>query len=198
MAVAAALAGCSSNYFKDATDWEAVHARGAKSDALSSIRAAGFDKCPNLLEDAVLHATEGRNGYSVVGWSPTETDSRTATVNIFFTQNGDPVQADVTAGLDASGKCFARWTSNRVWRTTCDRLLRRAEWLRDYKLFAKATNESSVYKKDGGNIVVSLTGIGASKCLVMAGETAYWLGPSPDAPQVEHFPYQQNDEGLSP
>ncbi|MBL8257051.1 MAG: hypothetical protein JNJ62_10660 [Pseudoxanthomonas mexicana] len=149
------------------------------------------------MEDAILHATEGYDGYSVAGWSPTETDRRTATAIIFFTRHGDHVQAEVTAGVDGSGKCFARWTSSRVWRTTCDRLLRKSEWLSDYDLFARVTNASAIYKKDGGNITVSLTRVGSGKCLMIAGETAYWLGPSRDVPQVEHFPYEQDDEESS-
>ena len=189
-----ALSGCASNYFKDSTDWEGLHARGSKSAALSSMRSTGFDSCPNLMEDAILHATEGYDGYAIAGWSPNETDRRTATAIIFFIRDGDHVQAEVTAGVDGSGKCFARWTSSRVWRTTCDRLLRKAEWLRDYELFAQATSASAVYKKDGGNIAVSLTQVGSGKCLMVAGETAYWLGPSRDAPQVEHLPYKQADE----
>ena len=192
--LAACLPGCSSNYFKDGADWEALHARGSTSAALPSIRSAGFESCANLLEDGILHATEGHDGYSVVGWSPTETDDRSSTVIIFFIQDGDHVQAEVTAGLDGSGKCFARWTSTRTWRETCDRLLRKSEWLSDYKLFAQATSDSAIYKRDGGNINVSLTRIGHRRCLMIAGETVYWLGPSRDAPQVQHFPYKQEQE----
>ena len=185
-------------YFKDDTDWEALHVSGKKPAALDQILAAGFITCRNLMEDAILHATSGRDDFSFTGWSPSETDRRTANATMIFMEDGDLVHADASAGLDGSGKCFAKWTSTRVWRTSCDRLHRKSEWLREYELFSRPESGVSIYKREGSGITVVLTDVGVSKCLMIAGETSYWLGPSPDAPQLEHFPYEQDEKDPAP
>ena len=190
--------GCSSTYFKDEIDWDALHKRAEPPTALTPILAAGFDTCRNLLEDAILHSTGGAEGFSYTGWSPDETDRRTANATMIFEQDGDAVHADVSAGLDGSGKCFAKWTTTRVWRTSCQRLHRKSEWLREYGLSVTPAEATSIYQREGSGITVVLTDIGAHRCLMVAGETAYWLGPSPDAPQVEHFPSLQEKEDSSP
>ncbi|QNN78981.1 hypothetical protein IAE60_06110 [Pseudoxanthomonas mexicana] len=198
--VAASLlaAGCSSTYFKDDTDWEALHVSGKKSAALDQILAAGFGTCRNLMEDAILHATGGREDFSFTGWSRDETDRRTANATVIFMEDGDAVHSDVSAGLDGSGKCFAKWTSTRVWRTSCDRLHRKSEWLRQYELSSKPEDGVSIYQREGSGITVVLTNVGVGKCLMIAGQTAYWHGPSPDAPQLEHFPYTQDEKDPAP
>ena len=198
--VAASLlaSGCSSTYFKDDTDWEALHVSAKRPAALDQILAAGFGTCRNLMEDAILHATGAREDFSFTGWSPDETDRRTANATMIYMEDGDAVHSDVSAGLDGSGKCFAKWTSTRVWRTSCDRLHRKSEWLREYGLSSKPENGVSIYRKEGSGITVVLTDVGVSRCLMIAGETAYWLGPSPDAPQLEHFPYKQDEKDPAP
>jgi hypothetical protein len=198
VAVSILVSGCSSTYFRDDTDWEALHVSGKKPAALEQILAAGFGTCRNLMEDAILHATGGRDDFSFTGWSPDETDRRTANVTMVFIEDGDVVHADASAGLDGSGKCFAKWTSTRVWRTSCDRLHRKSEWLREYRLFSKPKEEVAIYQREGSGITAVLTDVGVGKCLMIAGETAYWLGPSPDAPQLEHFPYEQDKKDAAP
>ncbi len=178
--------GCVSHYFRDDVDWQTLHKQDSESPALQQIAAAGFDSCKNLLSDAVLHATDGESAYSLTGWSPTSTDHRPATITLVFEKNGDTLHADVTAGLDASGKCFARWQLNRVWRASCSRVKERAESLADYNLFASVSDNTSVYRSEASGISVILTQLGAHRCLMTSGETGYWEGEGKDLSNPSH------------
>ena len=188
-ALALAASGCAGDYLRDTTDWHALHRQAETSVAGDTLAQKGFTACRNLFEDAILHATEARDNTPVVSHSPAGIDLRPVSAMIAYADKGDTVHADVLAGVDGSGRCFANWRISRVWRASCRRLEAELEWLRPYAPFAEPSPRTTAYRADGSGITVFLTRVGFGRCLMTAGETVYWEGEGQDVPEVNHLPF---------
>lgn len=184
------LSACTApGYLKDSADWQAIHRNAVPSPAGTLLARQGFKSCINLFEDAILHATEGHRAEAITGHSPGNIDLRPVTATLAFAAKGDIVHANVIAGVDRTGKCYADWRTSLVLRTSCRRAASEADWLREYSPIASPSPRTTAYGKDGGNITVMLTRVGFRRCLVTSGETAYWEGDGQDVPEVNHIPF---------
>jgi hypothetical protein len=141
----------------------------------------GFSSCPNLLDAAIRHATGG--GRSGAGWGGGYDDTlniRPVSYTFVDGSGWSTRHANVTVGLDGSGKCFANWRVSQAWPVSCDTLIGKACWIREYPEQDRFEDGTSMRKHQDGSITIFLSPTGPHSCLVSEGETIYYTGTGSD------------------
>ena len=171
--------GCAVADLRD-PDWQALHANPPVYPAVTTLVDEGFTSCKNMLADATLHAVGDSPHKSIWSHSAESVDLRPATITLVSSNGPDVEHADVIAGLDGTGRCFARWSVSRTWRMPCEELQRKSPWLSKYSKQRELTENTSQYTLAGSGISVFLTSSGRHRCFMTASETAYKDPPGTD------------------
>lgn len=179
------LSGCAVTNLAE-PDWEALHANPPIYPAVATLVDRGFASCKNMLGDVTLHAVGDLPHQSIWSHSAESIDLRPATVTLVSRNGSDIEHAEVIAGLDGTGRCFARWSVSRVWRLSCDELHRKSPWLSKYSKQRELSEITSQYSLAGSGISVLLTSSGRRHCFMTASETAYKDPPGTDLDLQNH------------
>ncbi|RYZ74088.1 MAG: hypothetical protein EOP91_03340 [Lysobacteraceae bacterium] len=178
-AAAASVIGCASVDLSD-PDWEQLARNPPVFPAIAELSEKGFRSCTKMLSAATLSAVGDSVTRMQSGHAPVSTDLRPATLTAITRKGQDTEHADIVAGLDGSGRCFARWNVSRVWRTSCRQLQARSPWISQYTKQDEFLGNTSVHGMKGSGISIFLTSTGARRCLMTATETVYWEGTGTD------------------
>lgn len=175
----ASITGCVSIDFSE-PDWEELAKNPPDFPAVAELSDKGFHSCTKMLSAAALSAVGDSANQMQFGYAPTSVDLRPATLTAIIRKAKDTEHADIVAGLDGTGRCFARWNVSRIWRISCRKLQARSPWISQYTKQDEFLGTTSVYGMEGSGINIFLTNAGARRCLMTATETVYWEGTETD------------------